>query len=208
MTSAAIEPKPSRVLPFHDPSRRRRLKKVGLWLLGTAVAIVLLHLLGIDVLGWLQDLWDQIKAVPAGYIAAGLLFQTGVTTFAAVSYYGILSAAYPGEASFPPILTAYAVGVAMNGFLPANIGTFVTLLMFVAIIPACTFAGGDRRLPRAEDLLHDRGDVRLPLPVPLRPGLLQREPREPDRAPGPRGRRSWPGSSSCSSSSAASSGSR
>jgi len=28
-----------------------------------------------------------------------------------------------------------------NGFLPANIGTFVTLLMFVAIIPSCTFPG-------------------------------------------------------------------
>jgi uncharacterized membrane protein YbhN (UPF0104 family) len=40
-----------------------------------------------------------------------------------------------------PIVAAYAVGVAMNGFLPANIGTFVTLVMFVAIIPSCTFAG-------------------------------------------------------------------
>jgi hypothetical protein len=40
-----------------------------------------------------------------------------------------------------PILTAYAVGVAMNGFLPANIGTFVTLFLFVAIIPSCKFAG-------------------------------------------------------------------
>jgi uncharacterized membrane protein YbhN (UPF0104 family) len=29
----------------------------------------------------------------------------------------------------------------MNNFLPANIGTFVTLMMFVAIIPAATFAG-------------------------------------------------------------------
>jgi uncharacterized membrane protein YbhN (UPF0104 family) len=29
----------------------------------------------------------------------------------------------------------------MNGFLPANMGTFVTLLMFVAIIPSCSFAG-------------------------------------------------------------------
>ena len=38
-------------------------------------------------------------------------------------------------------MTAYAVGVAMNGFLPANIGTFVTLLMFVAVIPRCSFAG-------------------------------------------------------------------
>ena len=32
------------------------------------------------------------------------------------------------------ILAAYAAGVAMNGFLPANIGTFVTLLMYVALI--------------------------------------------------------------------------
>jgi hypothetical protein len=40
-----------------------------------------------------------------------------------------------------PIVTAYAVGVAMNNFLPANIGTFVTLVMFVAIIPGATFAG-------------------------------------------------------------------
>jgi uncharacterized membrane protein YbhN (UPF0104 family) len=38
-------------------------------------------------------------------------------------------------------VTAYAVGVSMNNFLPANIGTFVTLIMFVAIIPAATFAG-------------------------------------------------------------------
>ena len=141
MSTQAVAKKPSRVLPFHDPSRRRRLKKVGMWLVGTVVVLVFLHLLGIDVLAWLEDLWDQIKAVPVGYIVAGLFFQTGVTTFAAVSYYGILSAAYPGEVSFWPILTAYAVGVAMNGFLPANIGTFVTLLMFVAIIPACRFPG-------------------------------------------------------------------
>ena len=29
----------------------------------------------------------------------------------------------------------------MNNFLPANIGTFVTLLMFLAIIPGSTFPG-------------------------------------------------------------------
>ena len=39
------------------------------------------------------------------------------------------------------IITAYAVGVSMNNFLPANIGTFVTLLMFLAIIPGSTFPG-------------------------------------------------------------------
>jgi uncharacterized membrane protein YbhN (UPF0104 family) len=132
---------PSPVLPFHEPSRRRRFVKVGAWLLGTALVLVVLDLLGVDVRGWLSELWDQIKAVPAGYIVAALVFQTGQTFFAGLSYYGILSAAYPGEVALAPIVTAYAVGVAMNGFLPANIGTFVTLLMFVAIIPSATVGG-------------------------------------------------------------------
>ena len=65
------------MLPFHDPSRRRRLKKVGTWLLGTPWSSSSSTSLGVDVIGWLQDLWDEIKAVPAGYIVAALLFQTG-----------------------------------------------------------------------------------------------------------------------------------
>jgi uncharacterized membrane protein YbhN (UPF0104 family) len=140
MTEASVA-QPSPVLPFHDPSRRRRLVKVGAWLVGIALAIVVLNLLGVDVMGWLSDLWDQIKEVPAGYIVAGLAFQTAQTLLAGLSYYGILRAAYPGQVSLWPIVTAYAVGVSMNNFLPANIGTFVTLVMFVAIIPGATFAG-------------------------------------------------------------------
>jgi uncharacterized membrane protein YbhN (UPF0104 family) len=138
MTASAA---PSAALPFNDPSRRSRLVKVALWLVGIVLVIVVLRLLGVDVIGWIQNLWDQIKEVPAGYIVAALLFQTGQTVLAGVSYYGILKAAYPGEVTLPPIVTAYAVGVAMNNFLPANIGTLVTLLMFVALIPSCTFAG-------------------------------------------------------------------
>ena len=130
-----------RALPFGDPSRPRRLWKVIGWLVGIAVALLVAELLGLDITGWLGDLWDQIKAVPVGYIVAGVALQTGQTFFAGLSYYGILRAAYPGQVELMPIFAAYAVGVAMNGFLPANIGTFVTLLMFVAIIPAATFAG-------------------------------------------------------------------
>jgi uncharacterized membrane protein YbhN (UPF0104 family) len=129
------------VTPFHDPSRRSRLVKVVSWLAGIALALVVLNLLGIDVVGWLQDLWDQIQEVPVGYIVGGLALQTGQTIFAGLSYYGILRAAYPGQVEFWPIVTAYAVGVAMNNFLPANIGTFVTLVMFAAIIPTATFPG-------------------------------------------------------------------
>jgi uncharacterized membrane protein YbhN (UPF0104 family) len=136
-----VSAEPSAALPFNDPSRRSRLVKVALWLVAIAIAIVILNLLGVDVIGWIQDLWDQIKAVPPGYIIAGLVFQSGQTVLAGVSYYGILKAAYGDEVSLPPIVTAYAVGVAMNNFLPANIGTLVTLLMFVALIPSCTFAG-------------------------------------------------------------------
>ena len=131
----------SPVSPFHDPSRPRRLLKVAGWIVAVVVVIALLELLGVDVVGWLRDLWDQVKAVPVKYIVVGLFFQTGQTLFAGLSYYGILRAAYPGQVEFWPIVTAYAVGVSMNNFLPANIGTFVTLLMFVAIIPAATLPG-------------------------------------------------------------------
>ena len=39
------------------------------------------------------------------------------------------------------MLAAYATGVALNGFLPANIGTVVMVLMYVAIIPGANLAG-------------------------------------------------------------------
>jgi uncharacterized membrane protein YbhN (UPF0104 family) len=136
-----ISANPSAVIPFHDPSRKRRMLKVGGWLVAILLVAIVLDPLGVDVLGWLQDLWDQIKEVPVGYIIAALVFQSGQTLLAGLSYYGILRAAYPGQVEFWPIVTAYAAGVAMNNFLPANIGTFATLVMFVAIIPACTFAG-------------------------------------------------------------------
>jgi uncharacterized membrane protein YbhN (UPF0104 family) len=125
------------------PSRGRlgRLAKVFAWLVGIAVAVAILDLLGVDVTGWFSDLWDQVKSVPIGYVIAGVIFQSLQTCLAGVSYYGILAAAYPGEVTLAPIVTAYAVGVAMNGFLPANIGTFVTLIMFVAIIPSATVGG-------------------------------------------------------------------
>ena len=115
--------------------------KVLEWLVGIAVFVVVLNLLGVDIIGWFQDLWDQIKAIPKGYLAAACTVQFGQTFFAGLSYYGILQYAYPAEVTLWPIVAAYAVGVALNGFLPANLGTFVTLMMFVAILPSCTFAG-------------------------------------------------------------------
>jgi len=115
--------------------------KIGAWVLGIAIFLLICQLLGFDIKGWIESLWDQMSAIPPGYLIAALVFQSAQTVFAGVSYYGILGAAYPGEVSMRPIVTAYAVGVAGNSFLPANLGTLVTLLMFVAIIPSCSFSG-------------------------------------------------------------------
>ena len=129
------------VHPAAPSSRRHRFIKIGAWVLGIAIFLLICQLLGFDIKGWIESLWDQMSAIPPGYLIAALVFQSAQTVFAGVSYYGILGAAYPGEVSIRPIVTAYAVGVAGNSFLPANLGTLVTLLMFVAIIPSCTFSG-------------------------------------------------------------------
>jgi uncharacterized membrane protein YbhN (UPF0104 family) len=129
-------------LPFHDPSRRRRLLKVLAWLAGTAAVVGLLELLGVDVAGWCSSVWDALTGIGFGYLVAGWTLQTAQTTLTALGWYFILRAGYP-DAPLPyrQILAAYATGVALNGFLPANIGTFVMLLMFVAIVTGANFAG-------------------------------------------------------------------
>ena len=92
--------------------------------------------------GWFSRLWDTMTEISIGYIVAGLTFQTIQTTLTALAWYFILTAAYPsGGVRYRDILAAYTAGVAMNGFLPANIGTIASLLMYVALIRGSTFAG-------------------------------------------------------------------
>jgi uncharacterized membrane protein YbhN (UPF0104 family) len=124
-----------------EASRRRRFVKIGAWLVGIVVLLVVLHLLGVDVWGWLEELWKTVTEISLGYVILGCVFQFAQTTLTALGWYGILRYAYPGDVTYMPVLAAYATGVALNNFLPANIGTFVTLLMFVAIINAATFPG-------------------------------------------------------------------
>ena len=136
------EPRRRRWLPFGDRSRPRRLAKVLAWLAGIAVGLVVLDLLGVDVRGWFSDVWDALSGVGLGYLLAGWTLQTLQTTLTALGWYFILRAAYPsGRVAYLQVLAAYAVGPALNGVLPANIGTFVMLLMFVAIIPGANLPG-------------------------------------------------------------------
>ena len=128
--------------PVGEPSRGRRLLKVTAWLAGIALAVAALELIGVDVAGWFSSLWDALTGIGLGYLLAGWSLQTLQTTLTALGWYFILRAAYPrAPVPYRQVLAAYAAGVALNGFLPANIGTFVMLLMFVAIIPGANFAG-------------------------------------------------------------------
>jgi len=129
-------------LAFREASRSRRLAKVGGWFLAIAVVMAALELVGVDVRGWISDLWDALTEIPLGYLAAGWALQTAQTTLTALGWFYILRAGFAeAPVLYRAVLAAYATGVALNGFLPANIGTFVMLIMFVAIIPGANFPG-------------------------------------------------------------------
>lgn len=119
---------------------RRRLLRIATWLGGVAVLLALLELAGVPVLDWVNDLFDKVAAVPAWAIAGGVVLESIQTSLAALAWYGILRAALPrSPLPFRFVLASYAAAVALNGFLPANIGTFVMLVMFTTLIAGATF---------------------------------------------------------------------
>ena len=132
----------ARWLPVRDASRARRLRKVLAWLAGIALVVAALELVGVDVGGWFSSLWDTLTEIQLGYLVAGWSLQTVQTTLTALGWCFILRAGFPGSpVPYLHVLAAYATGVALNGFLPANIGTVVMLLLYVAIIPGAQLPG-------------------------------------------------------------------
>jgi uncharacterized membrane protein YbhN (UPF0104 family) len=123
-----------------DPPQRR-IGRIIAWLVGILVLLAALHLAGIDVLGWFEQLWDAVTDVSLGYLIVGCVFQGIQTALTALGWYGILRYAYPGGVNYMTVLACYATGVALNNVVPANLGTFVTLLMFVAVVSGATFPG-------------------------------------------------------------------
>jgi uncharacterized membrane protein YbhN (UPF0104 family) len=118
----------------------RRLARIALWLGALALLLGALELIGVPALEWIDDLLDRVGEVPAWAIAAGVLLESAQTGLAALAWYGILRAALPAAAiRFRLVLACYAAAVALNGFLPANIGTFVMLVMFTTLIAGATF---------------------------------------------------------------------
>ncbi len=126
---------------LEHPSKSRRIVKIVSWIAGLVALLVVLRLLGVDVWGWLEQLWDAVTGISFWYIVLGCVFQALQTTLTALGWYGILRYAYPGGVTYMTVLASYAAGVALNNFLPANIGTFVTLMMYVAVVRGATFPG-------------------------------------------------------------------
>jgi uncharacterized membrane protein YbhN (UPF0104 family) len=123
-----------------DQALLARLTRIAIWVGGLALLIFVLDLLGIPVSDWIRELFRKIREVPAWAVVAGVLLQSAQTTLAAAAWLAILRAAYPRvHITFRLILAAYATSVAMNSFLPANIGTWVMLIMFTTVIAGATF---------------------------------------------------------------------
>ena len=127
--------------PVAPEAPRRRYVRIAAWIVGILIALAALRLAGIDILGWFEQLWDAVTDISVGYVLLGCLFQGIQTTLTALGWYGILRYAYPGGVNYMPVLACYATGVALNNVVPANLGTFVTLLMFVAVVSGATFPG-------------------------------------------------------------------
>jgi uncharacterized membrane protein YbhN (UPF0104 family) len=121
------------------PSRRVWIAAAVL----AAVAVLAAALLARwDVRAWLAASWESFTSISLGYVLPALLLQSLALCFAGAAWAGILRYAYPaGEVSYVRVLACCATGTALNHLLPANAGTVVTALMFVATIPSATPAG-------------------------------------------------------------------
>jgi hypothetical protein len=106
-----------------------------------AVIAAAADILGWNIKGWFEQLWDTITSISARDLLAAVSLKTVQTAAAAFAYYSILRYAYPGRVRWLQIFAAYAISVGLNSILPANLGTLVMLIMLTLIIPGATFAG-------------------------------------------------------------------
>jgi uncharacterized membrane protein YbhN (UPF0104 family) len=118
-----------------DTSVRSGLRRLVGWGVLIVVIGAAAYLLGWNIGDWFSDLWDTITEISVGYLIAACVLKTLQTSLTAFAWYSILHYSYP-SARFRLVLACYAISVALNGFLPANLGTLVLLLMFTTLITA------------------------------------------------------------------------
>jgi len=114
------------------------------WLVAALVILVIAaaaNLFGWDIGGWLHNVWHTVTSISLVSLILALTFKTLQTALTAFAWYSILRFAYPGKVRWKEILACYAASVALNGILPANLGTLAMMIMFTTIIAGATFAG-------------------------------------------------------------------
>ena len=116
----------------------RRILLIVAWIVAVGAFA---NLVGWDIRGWFESLWDTIASISAKYVIAAIIADTVKTVATAYAWYWILRYAYRGEVRFRQVLAAYAVCVGLNNILPANLGTIVMLVMLTTVIVSATFAG-------------------------------------------------------------------
>src|SRR6266516_4004481 len=106
------------------PTKRRfHLKRV---LIGALVIVVngaVANLLGWNIREWFSDLWDTITQISIEYLLGAIALKTIQTVVTAFGWYSILLFAYSRRVRRLDILACYAAAVALNGILPASLGT-------------------------------------------------------------------------------------
>ncbi|HST17369.1 MAG TPA: YbhN family protein [Gaiellaceae bacterium] len=111
-------------------------------LLVVVVSGAVASLLGWDIRGWFEELWDTITTISAEYLVAACALLSVQTVATAFAWYSILRFGYPnGGVRLRQVVAAYAASVAVNGIVPANLGTLMLLLMFPMFIAGATFVG-------------------------------------------------------------------
>jgi uncharacterized membrane protein YbhN (UPF0104 family) len=123
-----------------ESKRRIRWKRLLVGLLVILVIGAFANLVGWNIRGWFEQLWDTISTISVGYLIAAVVLKTVQTSLTALGWYYILRFAYGDAVRWREIWACYAASVALNGILPANLGTLVMLIMFSAIIARATFA--------------------------------------------------------------------
>jgi uncharacterized membrane protein YbhN (UPF0104 family) len=132
MSATAVETAPSK-------PPRPLWRRILWWALLVVVLGAAANLLGWDIRGWFHSLWNTITSISGASLAAAILLMIVQTTATAFAWYSILHYAYPERTKWRDILAGYAVSVALNGILPANIGTLVFLIMLTVLL-GITFA--------------------------------------------------------------------
>jgi uncharacterized membrane protein YbhN (UPF0104 family) len=115
-------------------------RRLLLWAAALLVGGAFAQLVGWDISGWFSNLWHTMTSISFAHLAADCILRTIQTVATAYAWYAILKYAYV-ETRWMDVLAGYAVSVALNGILPANLGTLVFLIMLSTTIAGATFAG-------------------------------------------------------------------